>query len=278
VPEGIADVLRHVNPAFLIRCQNVGLLDEEATGYVVHDWYVYNPKDAGAAERQQRNRARAPQPQGGKWETARAEVFARDNGICLDCGKDCGQVRDGRDLWNADHEPPRDELIALGLSIYDIDYIYTRCHSCHAKKTRKQAAERRTGTEQAPNVDRTSTERSSVMFGASRAGAAARPVPYPLNPSPTPPHEEEENKNDQDQNRMQAWLDYAAQQPGITATLPYARKGHDTGAWPPQQQRSPNPSTECHECGERLGHGHADDCPVLASAAKRALAEHQAPA
>ena len=130
------------------------------------------------------------------------------------------------------------------------------------------------------NANRNAEITATVTAGVTPpARARARgPSPTPNNPSPTPPPEEEENENDQDQNRMQAWLDYAAQQPGITATLPYARKGHDTGAWPPQEQRSPNPSTECHECGERLGHGHADDCPVLASAAKRALAEHQAPA
>lgn len=99
-----------------------------------------------------------------------------------------------------------------------------------------------------------------------RAGTRACPVPKPLNPSPTPPPDEEENRSN-DQPRMQAWLDYASRQAGVTAALPYARKGYATGAWPPSEQRAPDPSAECTECGERLGHGHADDCPALARSA-----------
>lgn len=103
------------------------------------------------------------------------------------------------------------------------------------------------------------------------ARARARgPSPTPSNPSPTPPQPGEEEEDTIDQERMQAWLDYANRQPGITATLPYARKGYDTGAWPPHERRTPDPSTQCPDCHERLGHGHADDCPTLAAAAARA--------
>lgn len=58
VPQGVCDVLRWVTPKFLTRCAELGLLDVMEDGYRVHDWNVYNPKDATAAERMQRHRAR----------------------------------------------------------------------------------------------------------------------------------------------------------------------------------------------------------------------------
>jgi hypothetical protein len=56
VPEGVGDVLRHVKPAFLQRCHELGLVDLEDGIYVVHDWNEYNPKDPTAPERMKRYR------------------------------------------------------------------------------------------------------------------------------------------------------------------------------------------------------------------------------
>jgi hypothetical protein len=58
VPERIGDVLQRVTPSFLSRCESVGLLDQNGTGYVVHDWATYNPEDPTKAERQARWRAK----------------------------------------------------------------------------------------------------------------------------------------------------------------------------------------------------------------------------
>lgn len=191
VPANIRDAIAKATPAYLADCERIGLLDRGDDGCLeVHDWRKYQPKDPGAAERQMLNRGRAPQPRGGRWEQTRRQVWERDHGICADCGKDCKRSDDGRDLWNADHEPPRDQLVTAGISIYDIDYIVTRCHSCHAKKTRRQAQERRLmtepETEPEANIDRTKTERDDPVFGLSRAAARARTRPVPsLEPSPS---------------------------------------------------------------------------------------------
>lgn len=160
------------------RFVTLGLLDhDDEEGVVsIHDWRTYNPKDPAAADRMRQQRTEAPRPNPDRWKTTRAQVFARDHGICLDCGKDCSvPSADGRDVWNADHEPHRAVLTERGLSIYDPDYIVTRCHSCHSKKTRREA-----------NHDRTSSEPSSEPNRggsvASRVGARARPVPSPTQP------------------------------------------------------------------------------------------------
>ncbi len=58
VPDGVCDVLRWVTPTFLKTCSNLGLLDENETGYAVHDWDDYNPKDPTKTERQARWRAK----------------------------------------------------------------------------------------------------------------------------------------------------------------------------------------------------------------------------
>ena len=58
VPAGIDGILRYVTPAFLERCHQLGLLDQEPGGWHVHDWDTYNPKDATGADRQQRFRQR----------------------------------------------------------------------------------------------------------------------------------------------------------------------------------------------------------------------------
>jgi hypothetical protein len=162
VPPGVHEAVPAATAKTLQKYVQAGLLDEDETGLRVHDWSDFNPKDPGAADRMKRVRERAPQPSGGQWERARRQVFERDNGVCVDCGE-----RD--ELWNADHEPHREDLVADGLSIYDIAYIKTRCHSCHAKRTRREATER----------DRTQTEQDPNEFGASRVGARARTRPVP---------------------------------------------------------------------------------------------------
>lgn len=165
----------------LSRLTQIRLLDEtdDPKKYLVHDWDQYNPKDVGAAQRMRRRRQTIPTVQGGQWERARQAVFKRDQGICFDCGKDCSTPSsDGRDVWNADHDPSRDVLIEAGKSIYDIEFIFTRCHSCHAKKTRREATDR-------ANDERTDTEPQTEHDRYSRVGTRARPVP-----SPTPTHSE----------------------------------------------------------------------------------------
>lgn len=137
---------RHVLAEELRRFVELGLVvtDDGAT-YHVHDWHVYQPSDPSAAERMRKQREMQGRPDPGRWKQTRALVLERDRAICADCGKDCSEPsNDGRDLWNADHEPPRNVLIAQGQSIYDLAYIVTRCHSCHSKKTRRQANERKT--------------------------------------------------------------------------------------------------------------------------------------
>lgn len=135
VPRGIVGSIVGITKKRLERYAELGLLDEDDSGYTVHDWYSYNPKDPTAADRMRRLRERAPQPRGGQWERTRSELFERDKGICIDCG----QFDEG---WNADHEPHREDLISQGISIYDAAYIVTRCHSCHARKTRHEAIRR----------------------------------------------------------------------------------------------------------------------------------------
>ncbi len=57
VPPKVADLIKHVTPAFLARCASVGLLDRDEDGFLhVHDWAVYNNRDLTAAARQQRYR------------------------------------------------------------------------------------------------------------------------------------------------------------------------------------------------------------------------------
>lgn len=272
IPANITDSIPRATPQFLRECIEIGLVDSTDGGTLeVHDWDDYQ---AGGTTAERQRRSRDTSTNGGaewrniyrssKWQRARETVFERDQGICTDCGKQ--EVKG----WNCDHEPHAEDLINAGLDAFDPQYLYTRCHSCHAIKTRKEGVTRRDH-----NRDQPVTSPVIVVTEMSpHAGGRARPVPSrPHNPSPTPPPDEEEHTQ-KDQDRMQAWLDYAAQQPGITATLPYARKGYDTGAWPPQEQRTPDPSARCSYCGERLGYGHADDCPALGSASERALADH----
>lgn len=136
-----------LTPAMVIKFHDFGLLDPMGADHEIHDWASYQPTDKTGADRQAKWRARNMNngfdTRSGKWQATRAAVFDRDQGICMDCGKDCKTPVDERDRWNADHEPHRDDLKAAGLDIYDIAYIVTRCHSCHAKKTRAEAKQRR---------------------------------------------------------------------------------------------------------------------------------------
>lgn len=133
---------RCVTPKDLRRFIELELVDPQEDGewFQVHDWPRYQISDPTAAARIRKHRETHVRPDPGRWKRTRAAVFERDKGICKDCGKDCSKPSDdGRDLWNADHDPPRNQLVAAGESIYDLRFIHTRCHSCHAKKTRRQA-------------------------------------------------------------------------------------------------------------------------------------------
>lgn len=185
IPNGITTVLPGINKKRLDRFYHLGLIDAGDHGYEVHDWETYNPKDPGAADRVRRYRERNPRPQTGEWARTRELVHDRDGGICVDCG--------GLDeTWNADHEPHREDLISRGDSIYDIAFIVTRCHSCHAKKTRKEAVER-------PNHDRTETEPTTEPKAngsvPSRVGTRARPVPSRKGTQAVPPTRNAANGN-----------------------------------------------------------------------------------
>lgn len=147
--QAISRSVRGATPAFLQRCVSIGLLDPTTAGnelqqdvhFQIHDFDEYNGvKDPQAAERMRRYRQEHPRVSGGKWERTREAIYERDGGICADCGQ-------YTDDWNADHEPDRGELTRRGISIYDLAHIFTRCHSCHAKKTRRQANGRTTSTE-----------------------------------------------------------------------------------------------------------------------------------
>lgn len=172
VPSGVHDVLRRATPGFLERCHMVGLLDKDEDGYAVHDWETYNPSDSAAADRMRRRRYMEPRVSGARWDKTRTAVYERDKGVCADCG----EKKEG---WNADHEPHRAELVEQGRSIYDPDYIVTRCHSCHAKKTRREAVERANQTE--PNTEPLTEPADNGSLPPARARARG-PSPSPLNP------------------------------------------------------------------------------------------------
>lgn len=153
IPDDLALLPRSITVRFIELATDSGWIDVDEDGTRrIHDWHIYHPKDPTAADRIRRHRASNGRPSTNQWQRTRELVFARDQGICADCGRDCKEAGDdasGR--WNADHEPPRKILEARGDSIYDIGFIVTRCHSCHSKKTRKQALQERTNTE--PNTE-----------------------------------------------------------------------------------------------------------------------------
>lgn len=112
----------------------VGLWDEEDHDVRVHDWDEHNSRrDAKRTydrERKRRERDRDPDSwviRSGQWQKTRQQVFARDKGICVDCGKYHGQ-------WHADHVPSRAVLRERGEDFFDIQFIQTRCPRCHSRR------------------------------------------------------------------------------------------------------------------------------------------------
>ena len=59
IPTAISEALPKVNPAFLSKCVDIGLVDTtDEPAFHIHDWKTYNPKDPTNAVRQQRYRSR----------------------------------------------------------------------------------------------------------------------------------------------------------------------------------------------------------------------------
>lgn len=58
LPDNIKEHVQGATENMLKRCDDLGLLDHDDAGYVVHDWTVYSPKDPTASERQATWRAR----------------------------------------------------------------------------------------------------------------------------------------------------------------------------------------------------------------------------
>ncbi len=54
VPTNVRAAVPHATPGLLAKAHAAGLLDINGSGYVVHNWGKYNPKDATKAERQAR--------------------------------------------------------------------------------------------------------------------------------------------------------------------------------------------------------------------------------
>lgn len=186
VPVDLSLLPRGVTPRLIELAVASGWLEDREDGFHVHDWQIYNPKDPHAADRMQRRRASTPDVNSSSWRATREAVFARDNGICNDCGKDCKTLGEGRDVWCADHDPARDVLLAAGLDIYDPRYVVTRCNACHSKRTRKDASERRANgranvrPNERPNEDPNETPNAEPNETVTRARARARgPVPSP---------------------------------------------------------------------------------------------------
>lgn len=121
------------------RLVDIGVWDVNDNGWVIHDWQDYQRRDSPAREKQQTWKAKPGKNiySTQKWRRTRQEVFERDHGVCVDCGLP-PEEQYGNSPWNADHEPPVEELLRQDLDLFDLQYIYTRCHSCHAKKTRRQ--------------------------------------------------------------------------------------------------------------------------------------------
>lgn len=77
----------------------------------------------------------------------RAAVFARDHGICCDCGKDCSASGE----WDAEHDvalhaiPPYKSEYPAVLEFWGLGNLKTRCRGvggCHHAKTRHEAKNR----------------------------------------------------------------------------------------------------------------------------------------
>lgn len=103
-------------------------------GVEINDWDEHNGKrDArrkADRERKRLERERDPDSwviRSGKWQHTRKEVFERDHGVCVDCG----EITEG---WHADHVPDRKTLRENGLDPFDLQYIQTRCQTCHGRR------------------------------------------------------------------------------------------------------------------------------------------------
>lgn len=110
------------------------LLEQDGTTVQVHDWEEHNAKrDARRrADRERKKQERAADPNGwvtrtAEWRRTRALVFERDAGVCADCGV-------VTESWHADHVPDRTVLMDRGDSPFDLQFIVTRCPSCHGKR------------------------------------------------------------------------------------------------------------------------------------------------
>ena len=135
-----------------------GLWDDVGHGSIlIHDWDEHNGKrDARrAADRERKKQERATDPDGwitrsGQWQTTRKAVFARDQGFCIDCA----EKTDG---WHADHVPDRKTLRERGDDPFDIQFIETRCHPCHARRhsLERHAKRKEAGTSTDIGTDRT---------------------------------------------------------------------------------------------------------------------------
>lgn len=109
---------------------DVGLWDDCGNGVVrIHDWDEHNGKrdERRSQERERKRKLRSGITES-QWTSARARLFERDQGICVDCG-----TYDGG--WHADHVPDRETLRKMGVDLCDIDHIETRCPSCHGRRT-----------------------------------------------------------------------------------------------------------------------------------------------
>ena len=69
--------------------------------------------------------------------------------------------------------------------------------------------------------------------------------------------------------RLKAWRDYAASVPGARSVEALAQHGYRQGGLPPTndqpKENRADPSTVLECCDEKLGHGHADNCPRMPS-------------
>lgn len=80
LPAGITDVLKHVTPAFILRCVSLGLLDKNDGVLTVHDWATYNPKDPTKSERMARWRAKNKETVDGDVDTP-VDGAVDENGV-----------------------------------------------------------------------------------------------------------------------------------------------------------------------------------------------------
>ena len=160
-PEAAAGAIGVTNRT-IERYRELGLLDLTDDGLLqVHDWEVYNPCRKPGKARTQRYREDPANRvyNTAAWRKVRDLVFERDRGECVDCGEITRS-------WNADHDPPSKVLLERGDDPHDLQFIFTRCHSCHSKKTRRES---RAATPQS----RVST-RDYADPSRARAGRGAR--------------------------------------------------------------------------------------------------------